>query len=802
MQPLTKNRQIQILRESTVKVTKILSHEHNIRVTQQGVHAFVEYNDFTGEPTRVNLPNIPDDASDDLIVAIQGFLDHEVGHLLYSDSKMLIAGNKAGVGQYHNILEDTYVERKMRERFQGSDYNLSNVGKFFLEHFTDKMLQGAIMSGDRTQLFGLLFVPMARAWAGQQVFIDYMDDKWDMISDFVKVIGQDIIDRIPHMDSTEETLEVAKEIKKRLEQAKPPQQPQQGESQDNNQQQQDDDNQSQDRQDENQGDESNSSEGSDESEDQEGSDGDGKENDDEDGNEGAGDSDSEEEGDGEDQKESKSDGSQGDDDEGEEDEAEDGDSGDSDSSDSGDDSDTGDEDSDDGMDSDGDNSDGGDTDDDGDPGDDSDDAGAEEDDEEGEQDGPEDEGQDQEDDQGSEGTEDDGDSDDDGDDSEGPGDQGDDGEDADGEDDAGVGDEGATEEGAELEGDRQIEIPEMQDFSLDDFEEAIEKDFDDAISEVITDMASDADRSAHYTVYTKDYDEIVPIQTVGNSFAVTEMESRVNHMIGRMTKELERAVVARTTSHWVPGQRRGKLNGNALSRLAVGRKHRELMDDRIFRKKEEHTSKNVAVSIVTDCSGSMSGRKMKLACDTAYGISSVLERLNITHEVIGFTTKKLPPNVMMEYRKEFDEGKMGQVSRLQSLYHPMFKDFNERLNVRTKERFAVYPKDGHSWTNVDGESIEMAANRLLARQEEGKIMIVLSDGAPAPGQGGKRVDVVGHTVDTIKKVEASGINIVGIGIMDSAVKDYYRKHIVLNNLEDLPTTVIGQLRRALLDQIH
>ncbi|MNW02824.1 hypothetical protein D3C71_1986690 [compost metagenome] len=50
----------------------------------------------------------------------------------------------------------------------------------------------------------------------------------------------------------------------------------------------------------------------------------------------------------------------------------------------------------------------------------------------------------------------------------------------------------------------------------------------------------------------------------------------------------------------------------------------------------------------------------------------------------------------------------------------------------------------------------------------------------------------------MKKVQAAGIEVVGIGIRTTAVKSYYDKHIVLNNLAELPTVVMGQLTKMLL----
>ena len=71
---------IEIIRQAIVKVTQMLAGQ-KIKVTQQGADAFVTW-DKRGKPLRVNVPYLPDNASSDLIAAVQGFLDHEVAHIL------------------------------------------------------------------------------------------------------------------------------------------------------------------------------------------------------------------------------------------------------------------------------------------------------------------------------------------------------------------------------------------------------------------------------------------------------------------------------------------------------------------------------------------------------------------------------------------------------------------------------------------------------------------------------------------------------------------------------------------------
>ena len=98
--------------------------------------------------------------------------------------------------------------------------------------------------------------------------------------------------------------------------------------------------------------------------------------------------------------------------------------------------------------------------------------------------------------------------------------------------------------------------------------------------------------------------------------------------------------------------------------------------------------------------------------------------------------------------------------------------------------------------NVDGESVEIAARRLLSRKENGKVMIVLSDGYPAAsGDSGKLND---HLKEVVKESMCAGINVVGIGIQSDSVKSFYPKSVVINDVDELPKTVIQELRHLLI----
>ncbi|MEJ7805264.1 MAG: hypothetical protein WKG03_05010 [Telluria sp.] len=324
--------------------------------------------------------------------------------------------------------------------------------------------------------------------------------------------------------------------------------------------------------------------------------------------------------------------------------------------------------------------------------------------------------------------------------------------------------------------------------------EALDKemghDYDDAISTEITNSAMHAAATADYLPYSTDRDVIETLH-VGKDYdssMLTRLEDTVNHMVGPLQKDLERAISARSLSQYSAGHRSGRLHSANLSRLATG-------DTRVFRRKHEVSSKDVAVELLIDMSGSMYGSKLAIATQAAYALSSVLERIGIANEVMCFTTGECAGKDHAEIAAEEAKLKI-RFSRTESLYMPILKSFNERLSTESKQRFGWLPNVGDLRCNVDGESVAIAARRLMARRETGKILMVLSDGAPAGS--GVAGHLTSHLKATVKKISKSGVNVIGIGINSTAVQQFYPKSIVLTKIEELPLVIMKELRALII----
>jgi len=756
-----------ILRQAITKLTQMLA-DKGIKVTQRGAQAYVK-SDRRGNILSINLPHLPDNATQDVIAALHGFLDHEVGHVLFTNFKVVATANKISkkMGNLHNIVEDVFVEAQMRKRFPGSSFNLEQVHDFFLKKMSKPALDKATTPNE---IMSVMIVPIARALGGQQAMIRFVKENPSAEVDRLMKALTPFSKRLTNLKDSEECLEIAKEISDLLTVKLPPPPPmppmppmppskKAGE------------------------------EGDSESGDE--------------GDEGKGKSD--DEGEDDDKPDAPAPGKN------EGDDTDEGDEGDDTPASLGSSDDEGDEGDEDGADEDG--------------------AGEGE---EGGSSGSSDENQDDEDDDGEEGgssgSSDEGDEGEEGDkDDEGDeqGSSGEGGEDQDDGDDfvggAGSrvedeGDEGDEDDGAEDDGDKDGSSDE-DDSAADDeqppeapgsgtngspeegkffipaevFEEI--KDFDDAVAAGMTEETAAAMREAEYVVFTTDDDRIEIYEPkVVYPNAVIDLDEKTRQMVGVMQKDIERLVAARSRSVWQPGLRSGRLHSAALSRVKTG-------DDRVFRRKVEHKSKDTAVTVLLDNSGSMQGSKLDTACIAGYALASTLERINVKCEVLGFTTAFTDYHnsgaLAAQREVNAEASRLGvRFSRWEPLYMPIYKTFSERMTPQVKQRLAnVYLGSNPSFlaNNVDGESIAVAARRLAARPESRKVMFVLSDGYPsADGHG-----LNAHLKSTVADLEKSGMYIVAIGIKSEAVASFYKRSVVLHDIAELPARIMKELRQLL-----
>lgn len=749
-------KEVQDFRDSVKRVVGLLSGK-NIPVAECGDTAYVRYNK-KGEPVMVNIPSIPDDASPALMNAIRGFLDHEVGHLLFTDEKVVKKMRNTKAFGLWNALEDVYIERRMSEVFTGSRRNLLSTRNLMIDKYFNPHIKKAVAMcrGDQRELFLKFFLcPVLRAWDGQPTFADFMEEHWRLIDKPIAVLKEFGVDEaVRRMDSTEDCVKVAAAMAKILrEMTEMPEGPlPERES-------------SLTKKTEPEEDSSDEPAAGDDTEvcDEEGLDSTPDEfsSDDED-----------------DEKSDKSiskyipnsDEVIND----TESKPEDGDLGhenvdglpDSEETTADDPvtslgSDVGEE-----VDDEGDYS----------PSTD---------------DGSEDR----------------------------HGISSDDSEAI--EDGEGKADKDGGKEKDEGDRDTSDEsdagfAPHADDMSLDDALKALENvdeeigsSTEDALASAIKSELASASLS-DYRPYNRSYDFLGPIdeaeehiKRARKAFGAIPMYSPVDRyrivpegrklfemkverhlsssVSSTLAKDLERAIASRNRVQFIPGQRRGRVHGASLYRLSMN-------DDRVFRRKEDHKAVNACVQQVIDLSGSMGGRKIELALASAYTLADALDRIHVPNVITGFTTYGNPDVATMSKRG---------FSRFEALMLPIIKNWHEKANSpEIRARMGCVAETFPLLNNVDGESIAQLASLFAGRMEDKKIMIVQSDGAPcAAGDGFSN-----HLRSVTNDIEnTSDINLLAIGILTDAPRRYYKNYALVNKVEELGTSVVSELSRIILE---
>lgn len=328
-------------------------------------------------------------------------------------------------------------------------------------------------------------------------------------------------------------------------------------------------------------------------------------------------------------------------------------------------------------------------------------------------------------------------------------------------------------------------------------------DLDQMFQDAIQKAFSNADPS-EFRVFTRDFDGIVEIEGVTEQTSIEEIDQAVAKATGPLQKDLRRLIAARSQVQRVPGMRRGRLHGPNLHRILSG-------DDRVFTRREEAQSLDTAISLVIDCSGSMQGRATVLATEAAYALGSVLNRLNITFECLGFTDNTRDPRTQTaDYQREVAEAdQIAKIIRAVPIAMPKFKTFDERWTLPVQRRFGrVYNSGGsrpgyNFGSTPEGCGMEFAARRLIGRNEARKIMIVMTDGEP----GAMVYNARGpddywaykrQSADMVKAIEAAGVDLIGIGIQHAGPTGYYTNSMVINEIEEMPAQLMALLKKFII----
>ena len=306
---------------------------------------------------------------------------------------------------------------------------------------------------------------------------------------------------------------------------------------------------------------------------------------------------------------------------------------------------------------------------------------------------------------------------------------------------------------------------------------------------------TDIPDSFDYKVFTEAFDEVVGASELCDEEELTRLRAYLDAqlkglqgVVTRLANRLQRRLMAQQNRSWDFDQEEGLLDAARLARVVVS--PGQSLSYKVERDVE---FKDTVVTLLLDNSGSMRGRPISIAAISADVLARTLERCGVKVEILGFTTRAWKGGQSRE--AWLANGKPASPGRLNDLRHIIYKKADEPWR-RARKNLGLMMREGLLKENIDGEALLWAHNRMLARPEDRRILMVISDGAPVDDST-LSVNSAGYLEAHLRKViewiEAkSPIQLVAIGIGHDVTR-YYRRAVTIMDAEQLGGTMIEQL---------
>ena len=304
-----------------------------------------------------------------------------------------------------------------------------------------------------------------------------------------------------------------------------------------------------------------------------------------------------------------------------------------------------------------------------------------------------------------------------------------------------------------------------------------------------------------YRPFTTRFDEIVAAselcdeEELGRLRAYLDQQmTSLGGVVTRLANRLQRRLMAQQARSWDFDQEEGLLDAARLARVIASPGH-----SLSYKIERDTEFKDTVVSLLIDNSGSMRGRPISIAATCADVLARTLERCGVATEILGFTTRGWKGGQSRELW--LSEGRPPLPGRLNDLRHILYKRADQPYR-HARKSLGLMMREGLLKENIDGEALLWAHNRLLARPEERRILLVISDGAPvddstASANGGTYLEK--HLRQVIGWIEGrSPVELAAIGIGHDVTR-YYERAVTIMDAEQLGGALIEQLA-ALFDK--
>lgn len=245
---------------------------------------------------------------------------------------------------------------------------------------------------------------------------------------------------------------------------------------------------------------------------------------------------------------------------------------------------------------------------------------------------------------------------------------------------------------------------------------------------------------------------------------------------GALLAAVRRLLQVRSETTYIGGQKRGKLQRSAIYKVGCPTVGNGDWNSRIYRKRIDSETLDTAVEVLIDFSGSMHGRKIKAAIESAVKLAACMDKVGIPIAVTAFSDN--------HDSKPQD-----------ALITGYFKDYDGPCRPQDMLDAMWYHQGEHMGSNPDCCGVYYAIERMSRRREKRKVLLVMSDGCPASIRRGDQSALLPSIV---RDADKYGVECYGIGIMDDSVSRFYPEYTVLKNPGEITTCLTNVIKQKIV----
>jgi cobaltochelatase CobT len=298
-----------------------------------------------------------------------------------------------------------------------------------------------------------------------------------------------------------------------------------------------------------------------------------------------------------------------------------------------------------------------------------------------------------------------------------------------------------------------------------------------------------------YKVFTRAFDEIVNAEQLCDADELDRLRAFLDKQlvslhgaVARLANRLQRRLLAQQNRGWDFDLEEGMIDASRLARVIV-----DPMHPLSYKQERDMQFRDTVVTLLLDNSGSMRGRPIMVAACCADILARTLERCGVKVEILGFTTRAWKGGHSRE--QWLNAMKPPFPGRLNDLRHIVYKSADAPWR-RSRRNLGLMMREGLLKENIDGEALAWAHSRLLARPEQRRILMMISDGAPVDDStlsvnSGSYLER--HLRQVINEIETrSPVELLAIGIGHDVTR-YYRRAVTVTDAEELAGVMTEKL---------